>query len=280
MEEFDYRIRWRAASIWPGGHRGAALGGGQEFHGHVGLLDATDPRRLDLRASLANPARQWLFRLYRQESEIQVVLLADLSASMGYVGAASKLALLARLVRVIGRSAQRAGDRFGFMGADGVLREDFLLPPTRRYGAVADLAARLEATSLAGRSHAGLAAAAERLAGRRKLVFLVSDFHFPLAEADRLLTALAAHQVVPLVLWDEREIREPPAAGFTLLQDAETGAARPVWLRPAQRARWRIAIDERRVALERLFLEHGAAALFVDAGFTPELLGQHFLGQA
>ncbi len=280
MEEFDYRIRWRASGIRPGGHRSSRLGGGLEFHGHVGLLNATDPRRLDLRASIANPNREWQFRLYRQIGEIGVAVLADLSASMAYAGIQAKPALLARLVRVIARSAQRRNDSFSFVAADENLREDFYLPPTRLYGAVADLAARLEAAPLAGRSHTGLLAAADLLAGRRKLIFLISDFHFPLAAAERLVDALAAHDLVPLVLWDATETHEFPRRGLALLEDAESGRRRAVWLRPGLRSRWQAAMAERRLALQRLFLARGVAPLFVGADFSPETLGEYFLGGA
>lgn len=278
MEEFDYRIRWRTRSVRPGGHLGSVLGSGTEFHTHVGILDAGDPRRLDLRASIANPGRTWRFRLYRQAGEIQVALLADLSASLAYAGSDAKPALLARLVRIIGRSAQRAGDRFTFLGADATLRDDLLLPPTRAYGAVAELAAQLEHAPLTGRGHAGLMDAAAQLAGRRKLVFVASDFHFPIDDIERLLHALADHHVVPLVLWDDTETQAPSAAGFALLEDAESGTVRPVWLRPSQRARWRAAVAARRIELERSFLAAGAVPLFVGAGFVPEMLGEYFLG--
>lgn len=277
MEEFDYRIRWRTRGVRPGIHLGTMLGAGTEFHTHVGILDAGDPRRLDLRASIASPGRAWRFRLYRQAGEIQATLLADLSASMAYTGTASKPALLARLVRIVGRSAQRAGDRFSFLAADAHVRDDLFLPPTRAYGAVAELAERLQAYPPAGRGHAGLMDAAAQLAGRRKLVFVASDFHFPIADTVRLLQTLAEHQVVPLVLWDDTETEALPGGGFALLEDAESGSATPVWLRPSQRARWRAAVAARRVELERTFLAAGAVPLFVGTGFTPEMLADHFL---
>jgi hypothetical protein len=94
------------------------------------------------------------------------------------------------------------------------------------------------------------------------------------------MDALSAHEVIPLVLWDDTETRDFPASGFALLEDAEGGGVRAVWLRPSQRARWREAVAARRTELERLFLAKGAVPLFIGSDFSPELLGEHFSGAA
>jgi len=287
MEEFDYRIRWRSAEVLPGAHRGLREGPGVEFHGHVGMLDAPDPRRLDLRASIANPGGGWLFRRMRQTSGIGVVLLADVSASMGAGGAArpvtasaarttdaaaSRMPTLARLLRMIGQSARRTSDSFSLIAADAAMHEALFLPPTRAPGAIADIAARVAAFVPSGRGHAGVIEAAENLAGRRRLVFVASDFCWPLADVERLLAALAPHQVQPIVLWDDAGTRALKLHGLVELDDAEGGAGRAVWLRPRQRERWQSAIADWRAQLAETFAAHGVAPLFVDEGFAADAI--------
>ncbi|WP_051378386.1 hypothetical protein [Derxia gummosa] len=292
MEEFDYRIRWRSAEVLPGAHRGLRDGPGSEFHGHVGLLGAPDPRRLDLRASLAMPGGGWLFRRTRQTSGIGVVLLADVSASMGAGAAgavkgaaggghgispdagAGRMALLARLARLTGHSARHAGDSFGLVAADTAIRDDLWLAPSRAPGAIAEIADRLDGFVPTGHGHAGLIDAADTLAGRRRLVFVASDFCWPIDDVERLLTALAPHQVQPIVLGDAAAEAVPDWRGLVEIDDAEGGAARAAWLRPSQRARWQAALADWRVGLAASFAAHGLTPLHADASLAAEDITQ------
>ncbi|MFG5407037.1 hypothetical protein ABXN37_01885 [Piscinibacter sakaiensis] len=91
-----------------------------------------------------------------------------------------------------------------------------------------------------GRDALGLLEAAAVL-GRRGLVFLVSDFHLPLAQVERLLDGLAVHELVPVLLWEPDEFDLGPRAGLARLRDPETGERRLVWWRPALRARWHVS---------------------------------------
>ena len=56
-----------------------------------------------------------------------------------------------------------------------------------------------------GRSARALHDAHRHLPRQRALVFLVSDFHLPLADVAQVLASLAAHDVVPVVLWQPAE---------------------------------------------------------------------------
>src|SRR5574341_1204843 len=116
IQEFHYRVSWHAATHRPGHHRGARAGAGFEFIGHAPLLAARDPRRLDVRASLADPFGEWKVRQFRQRATVPVWLVADLSASMGFQGRRRKLDVLADFTASLGYSAWRTGDPFGFLG--------------------------------------------------------------------------------------------------------------------------------------------------------------------
>jgi hypothetical protein len=70
------------------------------------------------------------------------------------------------------------------------------------------------------------------------LVFLVSDFHLPLADVAQVLASLAAHQVVPVVLWQPAEFALSANHGLARVQEPESGEHAWLWWRPALRERW------------------------------------------
>ncbi len=277
MDEFFYRIHWRARGHLPGGHRGTQAGAGFEFTGHRLLTDGADPRRLDIRASLRDPFERWQVRVFAQRSAIPVVLLADLSASMAVQGRHDKWASVSRLAAAMAWSVSRNGDLFSFVGCDQTVREDLFLPPTHRRAASMDLAQRLHAARPSGHATAaGLLQAAQWLPQRRSLVFLISDFHHPAGFTEQLLASLQAHDVVPLVLWDPVETHVPQGRGLLRLQDSETGQHRLVWLRNAVKDQWREAIAGRRQALLQTCQRHGRTPLIIEDAFHPDQLTRYF----
>jgi hypothetical protein len=108
-----------------------------------------------------------------------------------------------------------------------------------------------------GRSTLGLVDAARRLGGRRKLVFLVSDFQMPLADLELILEALSRHDVAPIMLRDSAETAEMPRWGLAQLSDLETGRRRLALMRPALHERWQRLARERDAAIERLCTRYG-----------------------
>jgi uncharacterized protein (DUF58 family) len=277
IPELRYRVATAARGARPGVHRSRQGDSGLEFRAHAPLIDAPDARRLDLHASLRNPFGEWLVRVYAQRVAIPVVVVADLSASMAFEGSAAKTAVLADFVESLAWSAWRNGDRFGFVGCDETVPLDWLLAPTRARGAGPALAARLRTFEPSGRSAHGLRAAHRWLPHQRGLVFLVSDFHLPLAEIDAVLASLAPHDVVPVVLWQAQEHALAASQGLGRVVDPESGAARWVWWRPALRARWIAAQQARRDALMQVFRAHRCAPLVVDGRFDADAVTRHFL---
>ncbi|MFZ2650765.1 MAG: DUF58 domain-containing protein, partial [Burkholderiaceae bacterium] len=143
IAEFHYRIAGEASGAFPGHHRSRSGDAGFEFRDHAPLHDAPDARRLDLRLSLRDPFGGWIVRRFSLRKSIPVVLVADLSASMGFVGAQCKLDVLADFAQCLAWSAWRTGDSFGFIGCDEQFRADLALPQTRRRGAGIALAQSL-----------------------------------------------------------------------------------------------------------------------------------------
>ena len=280
MKEFSYRITQPALGHFPGHHRSRAGDSGHEFRGHVPLHDAPDVRRLDLNASLRDPMGQWLVRVASERKAVPVYAVADLSSSMGFVGERRKLDVLADFVQSLAWSAWRTGDAFGFVGCDETVRVDWVQALTRTRGAGQVLAQRLRGLAPVGRHAEGLGSAHLWLRRQRAVVFLLSDFHLPLEQVGALLSSLAHHELVPVLLWDRAEF-EPPlrsSGRLGVLQDAESGERRVLWLRRSVRERWQREMAQRREALTALFRRHRVRPLMLLNGFDADAVTAHFHG--
>ena len=276
VPEIHYRTAAPARGHFPGHHRSRSGESGFEFRGQASLLDAPDPRRLDLHASLRDPFGNWIVRVYSQRKSIPVAIVADLSASMGFEGAHRKLDVLADFTESLAWSVWRTGDSFGFVGCDEQVRPDLLLPQTRVQGVGQALAGRLRGLSLAGRSAHGLLDAHRQLSRRRSLVFLVSDFHLPLDALKQVLRSLAQHDVVPVVVWDPAEFTIAAQRGLAYGIDPESGERRLVWWRTALREKWASHFAERRHDLLALFRSMRVKPIFVEQGFDADAVTRHF----
>lgn len=276
-QEFRYRAPHRVAGWRTGSHRGTAPGAGLEFLSHLRLQDHPDPRRLDLRASIASLRSDWLVRVNREQAAMTVRLLVDVSASMRF-GAPSKLEIAAAFVRSLARSAFRVGDAVGMVAFDRTERPDLRVAAWRHGGRGEMLASLLLRSQGGAGGIDGLREAVALLAGRGGIVFLVSDFQWPLDGLGELLDGMAPAHVVPLVTWDAGELEPPAADGLALLRDAESGRSRTLWLRPVLRARWREAVAQRRGTLDRLFAARGLRPFYLQGAFDAQALTNHLCG--
>ncbi|WP_350309637.1 DUF58 domain-containing protein [Aquariibacter lacus] len=285
--EFHYKLPGRHGGQRPGAHEGSSLGAGQQFAAHRRLLDHPDPRRIDLRASLRDPQGDWLVRIARQRVAVPVQAVVDVSASMRFGAQRAKLDRVADFVEVLGHSAFRAGDPVGLMAFDAGERTDLFLPPRHSRGAGRVMAEGLRACAPAAPPRpgadplAGLRACVDRLAGRRSLVVLVSDFHgMPLDGLAAQIDRLSPAWVLPVLVWDPAEVVPPGVDALLSLRDAETGARRSLWLRERVRQDWHAAVAARRAALQALCVARALPPfdLLGPAGeFDAEALTRHFM---
>ncbi|GJD55914.1 MxaS protein [Methylobacterium dankookense] len=273
-----YLPRWRARGSHPGAHRGRDAGGPGTFKDQVSFLRLPDARRLDLRATLRDPFEGVHVRRFEARVAMEVWALVDLSASMRFRGLGDRMALAGALCESLAASATRIGDGFGLIACDSGIREELYRPATRRRAAASAAASRLGAAVPSGPSAAGLLAAAARIAGRPKLVFLVSDFRWPAPLMEQVFSGLAFHDLVPVLLADPAEAEALPDWGLIELEDLEGAGTRLVLMRPALRRRWLAREAERMAALGRLARRHGRAPFRLAAGFDPAALSRHLLG--
>jgi uncharacterized protein (DUF58 family) len=275
-QEFHYRLPRRAGGHQPGSHPGASLGAGQEFVSHMRLYDRPDPRRLDLRASLRQPGGDWMVRTHRQRAGIVVHVVVDVSASMGFGSQRGKLDVAADFVDALGVSAFRLGDAFGMSAFDAAERTDLYFPAMLNRGIGGVMAYALRNCACAGDGMAGLQGALQHLAGRQGLVFLLSDFHWPVEQLEAALDLLNRAFVVPVIVWDPAEIEPPAGNGLAVLRDAESGRQRTLWLRPKLRQEWREAVAARRARIEGMLAARAIRPFYIHGDFDGEAMSRYF----
>jgi hypothetical protein len=276
-QEFHYRLPDHVGGHRPGSHPGSSLGAGQQFVSHASLFDRPDPRRLDLRASLRSVHGEWLVRIYRQRAGVPVYVVADVSSSMSFGARRSKLEVVAEFVEALGRSAFRVGDALGMVAFDREARADLFVPALLNRGMGNVMASMLQHCRTHPGGIEGLEDAVQSLAGRQGLVFLVSDFHWPLGRLGSVLDFLARAHVVPMIVWDAAEIEPPAGDALAAVHDAETGVGRTLWVRPKLRARWRDAVAKRRAELDAFFAARALRPFYVSGAFDAEAMSRYFL---
>lgn len=277
QQEFTYRLGRRGRGWQSGSHPGTTLGVGQEFVTHMPLHDWPDPRRVDLRASLRSQRDEWLVRVSRQRVGISIYAIVDVSASMAFGEPRSKLEVAADFLESLGSSVFHAGDRLGMMAFDAKAREDLFLPAMATRGAGELMARMLRRAQGGGGGIEGLEDTIPRLGARPSLVFIVSDFHWPLGRLGAMVDLLSPALVVPVVVWNSAEVEPPVRNALAFLSDSETRSRRTVWLRPGYRNKWRDAVAQRRAQLDQLFVAHATRPFYVVDHFDAEAMSKYFL---
>lgn len=275
--EVPYRLPWRSVGVRAGAHRGKLEGSGGYFRDFAPLLQRPDPRRIDLRVSVRDPFEGLFVRRFEQKSAVSVYALLDVSASMGFRGNADKMRLAADLVAVVAASARRAGDAFGLIGAAERIVPELHVPATRTRGGEAEMVAAVRSFEPAGASAIGLVEAASLIAGRRKLVLLISDFYMAHDEIEAIFAALSEHDIVPIVLMDSCEIERLPRWGILSLTDLEAGRRRLVAMRPSLREAWQRRSERRRAELRAVAARFGRAPFEVHDRIDWDGLGAHLI---
>ena len=203
-------------------HRSPAFGFSQEFAEYRPYVPGDDPRFVDWNV-YARTGRIYL-KQYQGETNTSLLLLVDASASMAHgSGPARKIEYARFLAASLAYLALHQHDPAGLVVFDDDVRA--FVPPSLKHGQLPSLLATLERAEPAGRTGFDRALqGVARLARRRGMVAVVSDFYDPPAEVMRALRPLTGrgHELVLFHLLDPSEL----APGFrepVRLEDAETG---------------------------------------------------------
>ena len=282
IKEFSYHIGWRSRSRRPGRHKSNQRGMGMEFRGHTTLLAYPDPRRIDIRQTIRDPLEQVHVRIFNQKSITPVFVLCDMSGSMQYATTLQdgvtqkKIEIAADITQSVAQSATRNRDLVGFIGFDDVVREDWLCTLSARPHTAIEMAESLRTYEAPEVGSRGITEIVRLLPRERSLIFMVSDFHMPIADLEESLVLLQRHHIVPMVLWDSSEYSDLPEFGITNVTDPETGAKRTLFLRKAYRDRILQSFNDRRKAIEDLFLRYDMQPFYVENSFDADQLSEYF----
>jgi len=260
------RSRREVAGALAGGYQSAFRGGGIEFEESRPYLPGDDVRAIDWNA-LARTGSAYV-KHYREERDQTLLLLVDVSASMGFGSAGpAKSAVAARSAALLAAAATWAGDRVALWTFDAVVRSE--IPPGRGEAHGLRVLRALVAAGAAGEGTTALGPLLERVrerVHRRAIVFLLSDLRDDVlfasdARGRRLHASLAAvarrHDVVAGWIVDPRELALV-AAGALRVADPEAPTRGLLLRAGSSRARQRYAAAARareRAVLARLRAE-------------------------
>jgi uncharacterized protein (DUF58 family) len=263
QERLLLRLEWRVIrrldGRLAGGYRTANRGTGTDLAGLREYAAGDDARHIDWSATARLNEPQ--LRLFTEDRELTVWLVLDRSASMS-VGppGRGKHDVLTELALVLARMFGRGGNRVGALLYDHDNKAAVRTVPlgtgrahVLRIGAelarTAGPAGRGTGTYSRTTNLAAMLDAVAKLAKRRALIVVVSDF---IGDGDwgrSLLRLVPRHEVVALRVVDAAD-DELPDAGLIVVEDAETGEQLVIDSSdPLLRARITAQVEERDASL-------------------------------
>jgi len=236
--------RWIVDGFMAGLHRSPRKGFSVEFAEYRPYQPGDDLRYIDWK--IVARSDRWVVRQYEEETNLRASIVLDVSRSMDWTGAATRLTKLAyseRLVAALALLLLRQRDAVGLVRFDDRIRT--AIPPRARTGQWRRVIAGLSdpGTGRASSAPEALNQAA-RLINRRGLIVLISDLLMDLPEVERALRGLraAGHDITVLHMMDPAE-RDLVASGEALFVDPETSQSVPASVADV-RAAYRKTVDE------------------------------------
>lgn len=264
IRRIEIRTSHSVNDLFAGQYHSAFKGRGMEFEEVREYQPGDDIRSIDWNVT-ARQGRPFI-KLFREERELTVLLLVDISRShlFGSAGQA-KRELATELGATLAFSAIKNNDKVGLMCFSD--RIEKFVPPQKGAQHVLRVIRELLVQESTGRgTDIGMALThLDRVTRRRAVVFLISDFQDE-GFAVHMRAAKRRHDLIPVVISDARE-REMPNVGLLELADLESG--RTVLVDTASR-KWRerfaastaLATQER----DRLFARMNVDAIEVTTG--------------
>jgi uncharacterized protein (DUF58 family) len=256
LVRLEWRVIRRLDGRVAGGYRTAHRGSGTDLVGLREYTEGDDARHIDwnVTARLNEPQ----LRVFTEDRELTMWLVLDRSASMTVgVPGRGKDDVVGELALVLARLFGRSGNRVGALLYDTALDHTALdhtaavriVPPGTGRRHALRIAAELARTA-GGRPGnttdlAAMLDAVAKLARRRALIVVISDF---IGDGDwgrSLLRLVPRHEVVALRVLDVAD-DELPDVGLVVVEDAETGEQLVIDSGdPLLRARLRAGVEER-----------------------------------
>ncbi|MCH7589160.1 MAG: DUF58 domain-containing protein [Chloroflexi bacterium] len=262
LRYLDWHVVRKLDGILQGEYRSLFYGAGLDFSDLREYVFEDDYRKIDWNVTARMNAP--FVRQYIADREITAWFLLDLSPSMAF-GALQrqKETVLIDFVATMARLLTREGNKVAAIFYNNKIERT--IPPRGGVIQVLRLIHELlnrqpsKASSLTDLSP--LLEAALNSIKRHSVIFLISDF-IVLPGWERRLNSLGRrHDLVPIRLWDPREV-ELPDVGLLLLEDSESGTQLTVDTRDKKfRRRFKEVAERREAELNRTFKRAGLEAM-------------------
>lgn len=220
IRRIQIRTMHKVDEMLAGTWHSAFKGRGIEFEEVRPYQIGDDVRAIDWNVTARSD--QPFVKLFREERELAVMLLVDMSGSQNFgTGDQTKRELVAELGATLAMSAIKNNDKVGLTLFTDEIEK--CIPPRKGSRHVLRLIRELLYCEPVG-TGTDIKKALEHLnrtAKRRTVVFLVSDF-LDAGFESALKVARRKNDIIPVVVSDPRE-SEMPDVGLVRLQDAETG---------------------------------------------------------
>lgn len=269
-----------------GAYHSQFKGRGMDFEELREYSPGDDVRTIDWNVTAR--MRKPFVKLHREERELNVMLMFDVSASGDFgTAASSKREFAAEVAATLAFSALRNGDKVGLLlFTDEV---ELFVPPKKGKRHMLRLIREMIAFQPLRRGTNILSALTflNHVQHRRTIMFLLSDFLHSTDETSHATGNLfqeigrtrARHDLVCMHLYDEREHTIPPS-GLLTLEDAETGEILELdTTRQQTRDRFERNSTARRLELDTMLARSGVDFLRLKSGDPYAGMLQRFFEQ-
>lgn len=251
IRRIEIRTRRLVQDQLAGSYHSVFKGRGMSFDTVRVYQPGDDIRRIDWNVSARTSEVH--VKEFVEERELTVMILVDMSSSLDFgTQVESKRRLAAKLAALLAFSAIENNDRVGLVLFTQEVER--YVPPKKGRKHVLRLLSEIMAFQPTHRG-TNINASMEfllRVARRKAVAFLVSDFHDE-GSQKALRIASGRHDLIPIILEDPMESAIPDL-GMAWMEDAETGDVLPIPTHmPGFRRRFEAECRESREKLDALF---------------------------
>ena len=283
VRQVELRARKLANDLMAGAYHSQFKGRGMDFEELREYVPGDDVRTIDWNVTAR--MRRPFVKLHREERELAVLLVLDVSASEDFGSAGqTKREYAAEVAATLAYSALRNGDKVGLLLFSNEV--ELFLPAKK--GRKHFLRVIREALTFQPRKrgtdiHTAMAFL-NHVVKRRAIVFLLTDFlHTAHSRDHELFTELgrthSRHDLICIHVSDPRERALPPA-GLLTVEDAETGEHLEIdTMRTATREAFADEATLRLEGLDRSLAQTGVDLIRLTPGAPHATVLQHFFEQ-
>ncbi|MEO6740260.1 MAG: DUF58 domain-containing protein, partial [Chthoniobacteraceae bacterium] len=280
VRRIELRTSKLANDLMVGAYHSQFKGRGMDFEELREYTPGDDVRTIDWNVTAR--MRRPFVKLHREERELSVILVLDVSAS-GDFGSSerTKREVATEIAGTLAFSAIRNGDKVGLLlFSDEV---ELFLPPKkgRRHLLRVIREALVFSPKKRGTRIESALSFLNHVTHRRSIVFLISDFlHGPTDGKRDIFQEIgrtnSRHDLVCMQLQDARE-RELPTSGMLVVEDLETGEVIEVdSTRETVRAAFAQGVAQRQEHLDRALMQSGVDILRLGSADDHAAQMQHF----